>query len=289
MKIAVFLLSLWAIAATKAGPVLKAAPAPITAPVTTANAPAAPAAPAKPPTGSAAPATPGAASAASTKPVVPPADLVASKYKVSFKLANVKYDEGLLSYDSALYQNYAGKIEKALMNLYADNDAYREMSMIGFRNESGVVADVSLRFGNESKNLVTLDALIKTGTLGDLPVDPASLTAAKDESVPPMAAGFGCGQPCGAPQQCYPSCSSSCCGGGSSFGQSPMIGQQQYGAPMPLMGGMPMTGSQMPFPPGPGMLIGGAGQCPGQCPSSCAPSCQQSCCGGAGQQNPMMG
>ena len=113
--------------------------------------------------------------------------------------------------------------------------------------------------------------------------------SAKDESVPPMAVGFGCGQPCGAPQQCFPSCSSSCCGGGSSFGQPPMISQQQYGAPMPPMGGMPMAGPQMPFPPGPGMQMGGAGQCPGQCPSSCAPSCQQSCCGGAGQQNPMMG
>ena len=42
---------------------------------------------------------------------------LASKYKVSFKLANVKFDEGLLSYDSALYQNYAGKIEKAVRNI----------------------------------------------------------------------------------------------------------------------------------------------------------------------------
>ncbi len=77
--------------------------------------------------------------------------------------------------------------------------------------------------------------------------------------------------------------------------QSPMMGQQQYGAPMPPpMGAMPglppMTGSPMSFPPGPGMQMGGvAGQCPGQCPSSCAPSCQQSCCGGGGQMNPMMG
>ena len=50
-----------------------------------------------------------------------------------------------------------------------------------FRNDSGVVADVSLRFGNDSKNLVSLDALIKTGKLGDLPVDPASLIARKLE------------------------------------------------------------------------------------------------------------
>jgi hypothetical protein len=48
-----------------------------------------------------------------------------------------------------------------------------------FRNESGVIADASLRFANDSKNLVSLDALVKTGTLGDLPVDPASLTAGK--------------------------------------------------------------------------------------------------------------
>lgn len=47
------------------------------------------------------------------------------------------------------------------------------------RNESGVVADVSLRFANESKNLVSLDALIKTGVLGELPVDPASFNASK--------------------------------------------------------------------------------------------------------------
>ena len=45
------------------------------------------------------------------------------------------------------------------------------------RNESGVIADLVLRFGNDSKNLVSLDALIKTGSLGTLPVDPASLTA----------------------------------------------------------------------------------------------------------------
>ena len=113
---------------------------------------------------------------------------------------------------------------------------------------------------------------------------PFSSFSDKDESVPPMM-GFGCGQPCGAPQQCYPSCSSSCCGGGQ-MQQSPMMmGQPQFGLPLPPM---PMAGSAMPFPP-PGIPppMGGAGQCPGQCPSSCAPSCQQSCCGG--QQNPMIG
>ena len=47
------------------------------------------------------------------------------------------------------------------------------------RNDSGVVADVSIRFANESKNLVSLDALVKTGTLGTVTVDPASLTAGK--------------------------------------------------------------------------------------------------------------
>ena len=114
----------------------------------------------------------------------------------------------------------------------------------------------------------------------------------KDESVPPVAMGYGCGQPCGVQQQ------SPCCGGSSSFMQPPMMGQQQYGAPMPPMGGMPgmpmpgipMAGPQMPFPPtGQGVQMGGAGQCPGQCPSSCAPSCQQSCCGGsAGQLSPPM-
>lgn len=127
------------------------------------------------------------------------------------------------------------------------------------------------------------------------------LNLAKDESVPPMAIGFGCGQPCGAPQQCYPSCSSSCCGGSSSFMQQPMM-NQQFGAgpippmaPFPPMLGMPaspMTGGPMPMPPPmPSMpMAGGAGQCPGQCPSSCAPSCGQSCCGGGGQMNnPMMG
>ena len=41
----------------------------------------------------------------------------ASKYKVSFKLANVKFDEGLQSYDSALYQNYVGKIENAVRKI----------------------------------------------------------------------------------------------------------------------------------------------------------------------------
>ena len=43
--------------------------------------------------------------------------LLATKYKVSFKLANVKYVDGLTSYDSGVYQNYAGKIEKAVRNL----------------------------------------------------------------------------------------------------------------------------------------------------------------------------
>lgn len=231
MKLAVLLLGLWAITATNGGPVLKAATAPTTKP----------AAPAK-------------------APEVPPADIVASKFKVSFKLANVKYVDELLSYDSGVYQNYAGKILKALMNLYADDDAYREASMIGFRNDTGVVADVALRFGNESKYLVSLDALVKTGILGELPVDPASLKATKDESVPPVAGGFGCGSPCGAPTACFPQCTQDCCGGSSASSQYMPQMNQQYGAPMP------MGGQQS--------------QCPSSCPSSCAPSCEQSCCGG---------
>ena len=40
--------------------------------------------------------------------------LLATKYKVSFKLANVQYTEELASYDSAVYQNYAGKILTAV-------------------------------------------------------------------------------------------------------------------------------------------------------------------------------
>jgi hypothetical protein len=50
-----------------------------------------------------------------------------------------------------------------------------------FRNESGVIADITLRFGNDSKNLVSLDSIVKLGALGTLPVDPASLKAGKLE------------------------------------------------------------------------------------------------------------
>lgn len=254
MKIAILLLSLWAITATTASPVIKAAvPPPPGAPPPVAGAPA-----------PAAATTPAA-------PVVAPADLVATKYKVSFKLANVQYTEELASYDSAVYQNYAGKILTALMNLYADDDAYREVQMIGFRNDTGVVADVQLRFGNDSKNLASLAALVATGNLGgSLPVDPASLKAVKDESVPPIA---GCPPPCGAPTSCYPQCGQDCCGGSSAAAPYMPQVNQQYGAPMP-MGGMQM---------------GGGPQCAGACPSSCAPSCEQSCCGGgnAGGMSPV--
>lgn len=51
------------------------------------------------------------------------------------------------------------------------------MKLYIFRNETGVVAAVSLRFANESTNLVSLDSLVKTGNLNGLPVDPTSLAA----------------------------------------------------------------------------------------------------------------
>lgn len=251
MKIAILLFGLWAITATTVeSAVVRSAVAPAVA--TPAPAP--------------------------TIPPVLPGELVATKYKVSFKLANVKYTEALASYDSGEYQNYAGQILTALMNLYADNDAYRDAQMVGFRNDTGVVADIQLRFGNDSKNLVSLVALIATGTLGGvLPVDPASLKSIKDESVPPIA---GCPPPCGAPTSCYPQCGQDCCGGASaSSAAAPYMPQmnQQYGAPIG----------------GPVGQMGGQSQCAGSCPSSCAPSCEQSCCGGAnagpGVQSPAMG
>lgn len=116
---------------------------------------------------------------------VPPKDVT---YAGSVKLTKEEWSDDLKNSNSAAFKNLAVKLEKSIQELYNGVDkaslAFLTVKVTGFRRGS-VVAIFNLTFtrdiadelgGNVTNNLVIA---VKSGSLGELVVDPASLKVTK--------------------------------------------------------------------------------------------------------------